>query len=64
MEGRGEGGGGEGESKAGQWWCACLSLGSRGTWISEFKASLVYGASSRTGRVTRRNPVSNQINKQ
>jgi hypothetical protein len=30
-------------------------LGGRGRWISEFEASLVYRASSRTARVTQRN---------
>jgi hypothetical protein len=29
----------------------------RGRWISEFEASLVYKVSSRTARVTQRNPV-------
>jgi hypothetical protein len=33
-------------------------LGGRGRRISEFKASLVYRVSSRTARVTQRNPVS------
>jgi hypothetical protein len=33
-------------------------LGSRGRWISEFKASLVYKVSSRTARVIQRNPIS------
>jgi hypothetical protein len=33
-------------------------LGGRGLWISEFEASLVYKVSSRTARVTLRNPVS------
>jgi hypothetical protein len=33
-------------------------LGSRGRWISEFKASLVYRVSSRTAKATQRNPVS------
>jgi hypothetical protein len=33
-------------------------LGGRGRQISEFKASLVYRVSSRTARVTQRNPVS------
>jgi hypothetical protein len=33
-------------------------LGSRGRWISEFEASLVYRVSSRTSRATQRNPVS------
>jgi hypothetical protein len=32
-------------------------LGGRGRWISEFEASLVYKVSSRTARVTQRNPV-------
>jgi hypothetical protein len=39
-------------------------LGDRGRWISEFEASLVYGVSSRTARVTQRNPVSKNKNKQ
>jgi hypothetical protein len=38
-------------------------LGSRGRWISEFEASLVYGVSSRTARATQRNPVSKEQNK-
>jgi hypothetical protein len=39
-------------------------LGGRGRWISEFEASLVYKVSSRTARVTQRNPVSkNKTNK-
>ena len=33
-------------------------MGGRGKQISEFKASLVYRVSSRTGRATQRNPVS------
>jgi hypothetical protein len=33
-------------------------LGSRGSWISEFKASVVYRVSSGTARATQRNPVS------
>jgi hypothetical protein len=33
-------------------------LGGRGRQISEFKASLIYRVSSRTARVTHRNPVS------
>jgi hypothetical protein len=42
---------------------------SRGRWISEFEASLVYKVSSRTARATQRNPVSKktktkQTNKQ
>jgi hypothetical protein len=41
-------------------------LGGRGTWISEFKASLVYRVSSRTARATQRNTVlkNKQTNKQ
>jgi hypothetical protein len=31
-------------------------LGSRGRWISEFEASLVYRVSSRTARAIQRNP--------
>jgi hypothetical protein len=31
---------------------------SRGRWISEFEASLVYKVSSRTARATQRNPIS------
>jgi hypothetical protein len=39
-------------------------LGSRGRWISEFEASLVYKVSSRTARAIQRNPVSkNKKNK-
>jgi hypothetical protein len=39
-------------------------LGGRGRRISEFEASLVYKVSSRTARVTQRNPVSKkQTNK-
>jgi hypothetical protein len=38
-------------------------LGGRGRWISEFKASLVYKESSRTARVTQRNPVSKKKKK-
>ena len=44
--------------------CNPSTLGGRGRWISEFKASLVYRASSRTARATQRNPVSNKQNKQ
>jgi hypothetical protein len=33
-------------------------LRSRGRWIPEFRASLVYRVSSRTARTTQRNPVS------
>jgi hypothetical protein len=40
------------------------TLGGRGRWISEFEASLVYRVSSRTARVTQRNPVSKKANKQ
>jgi hypothetical protein len=32
-------------------------LGSRGRWISEFKASLLYKVSFRTAKATQRNPV-------
>jgi hypothetical protein len=39
-------------------------LGSRGRWISEFEASLVYRVSSRTARAAQKNPVSKQTNKQ
>jgi hypothetical protein len=35
-------------------------LGGRGRQISEFKASLVYKVSSRTGRTAQRNPASNK----
>jgi hypothetical protein len=35
------------------------TLGGRGRWISEFKASLVYKASSRTVRATQRNSLEN-----
>jgi hypothetical protein len=38
-------------------------LGSRGRWISEFEASLVYRVSSRTARGTQKNPVSKNKNK-
>jgi hypothetical protein len=38
-------------------------LGSRGRWISEFEASLVYRVSSRTARATQRNPVLKNKNK-
>jgi len=33
-------------------------------WISEFKASLVYGVSSRAARATERNPVSKKKKKE
>jgi hypothetical protein len=33
-------------------------LGSRGRWISEFEARLVYRVSSRSTRATQRNPIS------
>ena len=39
---------------------SCLSsqhLGSRGRWISEFEACLLYRVSSRTARTTQRNPI-------
>jgi hypothetical protein len=36
---------------------------SRGRWISEFEASLVYKVSSRTARAIKRNPVSKKQNK-
>jgi hypothetical protein len=39
-------------------------MAGRGRQISEFKASLVYRVSSRTARVTQRNPVSKKQNKQ
>jgi uncharacterized protein (DUF2252 family) len=39
-------------------------LGSRGRWISEFEASLIYKVSSRTARATQRNPYLKQTNKQ
>jgi hypothetical protein len=35
-------------------------LGGKDRWISEFKAGLVYRASSRIARVTQTNPVSNK----
>jgi hypothetical protein len=35
------------------------ALGSRGRWISEFKASLVYIVSSRTARATKRDFLKN-----
>jgi hypothetical protein len=38
-------------------------LGSRGSRISEFEASLVYRVSSRTARAIQRNPVSNKQKK-
>jgi hypothetical protein len=38
-------------------------LGSRGRWISEFEASLVYKVSFRSTRATQRNPVSENQNK-
>jgi hypothetical protein len=38
-------------------------MGGRGRRISEFEASLVYRVSSRTARVTQRNPVSKNKNK-
>jgi hypothetical protein len=39
-------------------------LGGRGRWISEFETSLVYKVSSRTARITQRNPVSKKNKKQ
>ena len=39
--------------------CASVHLGGRGSWISEFKASLVYRESSRIARAAQRNHVSN-----
>jgi hypothetical protein len=36
---------------------------SRGRWISEFEASLVYRVSSRTARATQRKPVSKKTQK-
>jgi hypothetical protein len=38
-------------------------LGGRGRQISEFKTSLVYRVSSRTARVTQKNPVSKKEKK-
>ena len=38
--------------------------GGPGSWFSEFEASLIYRASSRTARPTQRNPVSRNQNKQ
>jgi hypothetical protein len=37
--------------------------GGRGSWISEFKANLIYTASSRTARPAQRNPVSKKKKK-
>jgi hypothetical protein len=44
------------------WWYIALipHLESRGRQVSEFEASLVYRASSRTARDTQRNPVSKE----
>jgi hypothetical protein len=39
-------------------------LGSRGRWISELEASLIYKVSSRTARAIQRNPVSKKNKKQ
>jgi hypothetical protein len=39
-------------------------LGSRGRWISEFKASPIYRVSSRTARAVQRNPVSEKKRKE
>jgi hypothetical protein len=57
------------QSVARQWWHTPLipALRRQRPWeLSEFKASLVYRVSSRTARVTQRNPVSkiNQPTKQ
>jgi hypothetical protein len=43
-----------------EWWHTSLihHSGSRGRWISEFEASLVYKVSSRTARAIQRNSVS------
>ena len=52
--------------KIGQWWCTPLLLfylGSRSRQLFEFKASLIYRASSRTARATLRN-LSQKTNKQ
>ena len=51
---------------AGQWWLTPLipALGGRNKLISEFEASLVYRASSRTARATQRNPASKNKQKQ
>jgi hypothetical protein len=38
-------------------------LGGRGSWISEFEASLVYKVSSRTARATQKIPVSKKKKK-
>ena len=43
--------------------CNPSTLGGRGRWISEFKASLVYRVNARTARATQRNPVSKKTNK-
>jgi hypothetical protein len=46
-------------------WAVVAHSGGRSRKISEFEASLVYKVSSRTARVTQRNPVSkNQPTKQ
>ena len=48
---------------AGWWWHTLLILAhgrQRDRWISELEANLVYRGSSRTSRVTQRNPVSNK----
>ena len=47
-------------------WCRLLITAlvrQKGWWISEFKGSLVYRASSRTARATQRNPVLKKQNK-
>jgi hypothetical protein len=54
-------------TRCGPWWHIPLipALGSKGGGFFEFEASLVYRVSSRTARVTQRNPVSKtQTNKQ
>ena len=43
--------------------CNPSTLGGRGRWISEFKASLIYRVSSRTARTIQRNPISKKTNK-
>jgi hypothetical protein len=50
---------GSSQRPVGQWWHMPLSqhLGGRGTWISDFRAILVYRVSSRIPRALQRNPV-------
>ena len=43
--------------------CNPSTLGGRGEWIYEFKASLIYKVSSRTAKATQRNPVSKKKEK-